>query len=274
MSVAWSIKDWNEVFEDHRSREVTRLHYLPCRVLDRKSDAYATLVTMDGGVEAYGVFWALVLIAARCPVRGVLSDDRGPMTAIRLAVKSRLPVNSVERALGLLSMPEVGWLQQVSSTHEVPTDCRRGADAPPTACRPNADRNVKTDDDLSQTADEVPTKPPLGAERARNSTQQHTTATATATGGDEQRGAAAAAVELSAEEIAGRAAYLQARPAWLGEAKRWLSPGAVREFAADPRVSQAVVDEAYAEGKAARTLDNPAGVVIKRIRAAIAVGAK
>jgi len=272
VSQAWAIKDWDTVFEDHRSREVVRLAFLHARVLDRKSDAYAMLVAQEGGIEAYGVFWALVLVAARCPVRGVLADDKGVLTPLRMSIKAGIPLAPVERAIPMLSAPEIGWLV-VRAAGGATTDCRPGADAPPTGCRRGDDETTQTADGLPKSADEVPTKPHLGAERARNSTQQHTTATATATGDTTKppnaAAAAAAAVGLSCEEIESRAAYLSRKPSWLGESKRWLSPAAVREFAGDVRVTEAVVAEAYAEGKAARTLSNPAGVVIKHIRQAV-----
>lgn len=98
--------------------------------------------------------------------------------------------------------------------------------------------------------------------------QQHSDAHAQ-THAERNPAAAAAAVGLSSEEIESRAAYLSRKPSWLGESKRWLSPAAVREFAGDVRVTEAVVAEAYAEGKAARSLSNPAGVVIKHIRQAV-----
>jgi len=259
VSQAWAIKDWDPVFEDRRSREIERLAFLHARVLDRKSDAYALLVAQDGGVEAYGVFWALVLVAARCPVRGVLADDKGVLTPLRMSVKAGIPLSPVERAIPMLSSREVGWLVEVPS-----------ADAPPTYRRSTADGIGQTADENRKNADVAPSKVWVRAERARNTTQQHTTATATATG-DTTRPpiAAAAAVGLSSEEIENRAAYLSRKPSWLGESKRWFSPAVVREFAGDARVTEAIVAEAYAEGKSARSLVNPAGVVIKHIRQAV-----
>lgn len=278
MSPVYAIKDWNEVFEDRRSREVARLQFLPCRVLDSKSDAYASLVAQDGGVEAYGVFWALVLVAARCPVRGILADDRGVLTPLRMSVKARIPLPIVERSIPLLSSPDVGWLVEVPSAasagHQrvisgASAGCRQSADVPPTCRRRSADESSTPADGLSKNADEVPTKPPSTAERARDTTQQNTTATATATGDttEPRRAAAGAAVVLSDEDVRERAVWLRRRPEWLGESKRWFSPAVVDEFSADVRVTEELVRKAYAEGRSARSLDNPAGVVIKYLRA-------
>lgn len=251
MSVTWAIKDWHEVFEDYRSREVARLQFLHCRVLDRKSEAYAILVAQDGGVEAYGVFWALVLIAARCPARGVLADDKGTLTISRLAARARMSVAVVEHAVAMLSHPQVGWLV-VHST-----------DGAPTAHRPNTDGSRENTDERRKTTDEPPTKPGVRTERARDTTQQNTTTTATG------RAAAAAAAVLSSEEVEARKAYLRKRPDWLPDGKPWIDASVVAELASMPRLDQATVESVYRVARDGRlTMKNPAGLIVKRLRAA------
>ncbi len=259
MSVLLAIKDWDEVFEDRRSRAVDRLQFLACRVLDRKSEAYAILVALPGGVEAYGVFWALVLVAARCMPRGILSDDKGPLTAPRLAAKTRMPVDCIERAIVLLSRSDVGWLVSV--------------DGAPSARRPRAVQ-------IDESAVRAPSDPPserradgaksLCAPSARATAtqqQQNTTATTTATGD-----AAAAAVGFSGEEVQARAAYLRRRPDWLADGKPWIST-AEAERLASSAIGPTDVDRAIRDAREARHLSNPAGVAIKSLRAAATANA-
>lgn len=248
--IAWAVKDWAEVFEDYRSREVDRLQFLHCRVLDRKSEAYAMLVAKDGGVEAYGVFWAIVLIAARCPDRGVLADDKGPMTCSRLAARARMTCAVVDRAITMLSAPDIGWIVECNT------------DVPPTYHRRTTDETSNFTDGTSKNTDGPPTKPALRTERARDKT---TTKTTTAT----TQGAAAAADGLSADEVKARGAFLRRRPDWLPESKPWIDDDAASELAAMPTLTPEIVTSVYGAAKRAKaTLTNPAGYAIKKMREA------
>jgi hypothetical protein len=284
----YAIKDWAEVFEDYRSREVARLQWLICRVLDRKSDAYALLVAREGGVEAYGVFWALVLIAARCPRRGLLVDDRGPLTIDRLAVKTRMPITVIARAIEMLTEADVGWLVQVDepvhdggakspvpsahhpTTDGAPTAHRRTTDGAPTDHRRRTDGSDKNTDESRKNTDGPPTVPPLRTERARDKTKQNTTTTSTPTG------AACAAVDddggeaSPSEGLERRKAFFRKRPDWWPSSKPWISDRAVKELA---DLTAAFTNEQVAELMAdtrrqCAGLTAPAGYLINRFREA------
>lgn len=70
---------------------------------------------------------------------------------------------------------------------------------------------------------------------------------------------------LTAEEKA-IAVWLKRRPDWLPEGKPWISREEC-EALARLNLQQADVDEAYREAKDGRkTLENPAGLVIKKLR--------
>lgn len=79
---------------------------------------------------------------------------------------------------------------------------------------------------------------------------------------------AAPAAGFSDEEFRARAAYLLRKPEWLPEGKPWIDEEAARELAALPRLTQPLVDRVIRTARDGRkTLDNPAGLVVKRLRA-------
>lgn len=115
--VVWAIKDWDEVFETRHSRaEKGPRRYLLIPT-DRQSEAYVSLMGSTGGQAAYGLFVGLCRIAARCPKRGILADEKGPYTPRRIAEKLRASVASVNRSIELLSCPSIGWLRRTSAAH-------------------------------------------------------------------------------------------------------------------------------------------------------------
>lgn len=120
----WAIKQWDEVFEDFRSREVSRLVYVRWP-LDRKSEACALLMQTREGIFTFGIFARLVEVAARGTPRGVLRDEKGPLTPARLQARTGISAKLLERGISILSGPECGWL--------IPWD------EPPTAHRPRID---------------------------------------------------------------------------------------------------------------------------------------
>jgi hypothetical protein len=67
-------------------------------------------------VAAYGVFVALVQIAAKVPVRGVLADEKGPMSDNVLAARIGCPLEVLTKALQVLTGPDVGWIIVQAST--------------------------------------------------------------------------------------------------------------------------------------------------------------
>lgn len=107
--VAFRIKDWDKTFENYRSREVEHLRYvsLPVR---QDSESFKLLMASLEGRSAYMVFIILVAIAARCPVRGRLADDKGDITPQRVNARTGIPAPEVAGAIEILARPDIGWL--------------------------------------------------------------------------------------------------------------------------------------------------------------------
>lgn len=76
-------------------------------------EGYRGLMLRPGGVAAFGVYILMVEVAANLPVKGLLADEKGPLTTTRLAVKTSAPVAEIETAIELLTDPDIGWLVPV-----------------------------------------------------------------------------------------------------------------------------------------------------------------
>lgn len=79
--------------------------------------------------------------------------------------------------------------------------------------------------------------------------------------------AGAGAVDLDEATIQARSAALAERPSWLPPGKRWITAAECDRLARLPLTAEQV-EAAMREGRECRQLENPAGVVIKALRAA------
>jgi len=130
----WKIKDWDKTFENYRSRELDSVRYVTLRTT-QDSEAFGVLMRTKEGSAAFGVFIALVQIAAKCPVRGVLEDEKGAWDAKRYSIRFGLPLKAAEAAFDLLSKNPIGWLVNAVS-EESRTDRASTAHRPTTDATP------------------------------------------------------------------------------------------------------------------------------------------
>ncbi len=113
MAMAYAIKDWSKNFENAQSRKVEDPHWV--RVPIHHGLRYKRLMKAKGGVEAFGVFIALVEIAATCEPRGKLVDESGPLTVEDLAGQTDIPEPVLKRALEVLIDAKIGWIVEADS---------------------------------------------------------------------------------------------------------------------------------------------------------------
>lgn len=107
--MAYKIKDWDETFENYRSRELKEPRYVSWPVR-KDSESFQRLVRQPGGALAFGVFAYLVQLAARCPERGTLEDDKGDISPDRVAFRLGITNKEAEQCFQLLSGQGVEWL--------------------------------------------------------------------------------------------------------------------------------------------------------------------
>lgn len=113
----YRIKDWAQLFENHKTRILQRLDFV---LLPNKMDGmgYTELVSHEHGAAHFGAWVAMLEIASRQKPRGTLPSLRGN-TAAALAKISRLPqqlfVEVIERLLSF----EIGWLEEIATVADV-----------------------------------------------------------------------------------------------------------------------------------------------------------
>jgi hypothetical protein len=109
----WTIKDWNERWEDAASRKLQRPTYIPMRI-EQGSLRFRELMQTKDGAAAFGHFVALVQLAATMPNRGVLMRSGTPLTPELCAAIIGVPVKVMQASWKVLA--GVGWLVQISQS--------------------------------------------------------------------------------------------------------------------------------------------------------------
>lgn len=107
----YRIRDWNERFENNRTRELKTL----TRVLvpnSQDGSGYSELLDHPDGPAHYGCWIACLLVASKCDPRGtLLRGTRKPHTNRSIARSSHFPVEVVDAAIPRLI--ELGWIEAV-----------------------------------------------------------------------------------------------------------------------------------------------------------------
>ena len=117
-NVAYAIKRWSSRFENAQSRRTKDLnHSLTPHELN--STHLEHLMGQEGGVIALAVWHILIQLATRCPQRGLLVNEEGPLTEAAIAKACHLPESQVSRALDLLTSDAIGWLDIVECPRQV-----------------------------------------------------------------------------------------------------------------------------------------------------------
>lgn len=119
MATLLKIANWNQHFENNRTRELKKMEWVPVPT-KQDGDGYTELVMHEQGAAHLGAWLALVEIAAKCTPRGTLQREAGrPHTAESLARISRLPATIFAEAIPRLVA--IGWLTaEPLESEEVP----------------------------------------------------------------------------------------------------------------------------------------------------------
>lgn len=106
----YKVRNWDTLFENAQSRKCGRLSWVP---VPNKHDgkSYRRIISTENGPALYGAWMLILQVASKCPQRGVLGDDDGPLDADDLSHKTGCPVELFAVALEMLSEPRIGWLE-------------------------------------------------------------------------------------------------------------------------------------------------------------------
>jgi len=109
MNETLRIKDWSQLYENHRTRTLQSMSWVPVpNTMD--GDGYTELMDHPNGAAHLGAWLAILQIASKCDPRGTLvRDGSKPHTAYTLARISRIQPAVFEEAIPRLL--GVHWLE-------------------------------------------------------------------------------------------------------------------------------------------------------------------
>jgi hypothetical protein len=111
--VTYRIRDWEKHFECAQSRKNSGPLKWVTLPTAHDGGGFKRLMKQPNGTAIYGA-WCLILgVAAKCPKRGVLESNNGPLTATDLEIKTDSPAELFEEAFRVLSDGEIGirWME-------------------------------------------------------------------------------------------------------------------------------------------------------------------
>lgn len=101
------VVDWDTLYENNRTKDVKKTSWVPVRnTMD--NSGYVELLDHVNGPSHFAVWIAILQIASRCKVRGVLSRDGRNHDPESLARISRIPQPVFEEAIPRLL--SIGWI--------------------------------------------------------------------------------------------------------------------------------------------------------------------
>lgn len=109
--VFYRVKDWGRHYEVGESLRTKSITWLPLR---NKHDGrgFRRIARLPNCDAVFCGFVLILELASKCPIRGVLADEDGPMTAEDMSIKTGFGADTFEAALSVLSDPDLGinWL--------------------------------------------------------------------------------------------------------------------------------------------------------------------
>lgn len=109
MGILYSIRNWTERFEVAQARKVAKWSWV---ALPNKHDGlgFRRIMALPDGMIVYAAWCLMLQVASKCPTRGVLADENGPLDAADLSIKTGAPKAAFERALSALADRKIGWV--------------------------------------------------------------------------------------------------------------------------------------------------------------------
>jgi hypothetical protein len=106
MSTTYRVRDWALLFETAETRKLKHLTWVP---IPTKHDGKGYRRLMKAGPLNYAAWLLIVQVASKCPQRGLLADQDGPLEVQDLAIKTDFPAKAFAAAIPHLL--EIGWLE-------------------------------------------------------------------------------------------------------------------------------------------------------------------
>lgn len=177
----YRIRDWKKHFETSESKK--RVGALQWVAVPTKQDGKGRrrLLRLTDGPALFGAWNALLQIAARCPTRGTLADDDGPLDADDLSDKTDLPAELFDQLFDVLTdkSQRIMWLS-VDGHGEI---CRSLPESAEKSCLHNSTGQDKTEHEHDKTgqdktehdsdSSEISIEGNSGSDSPRHKTREH-----------------------------------------------------------------------------------------------------
>jgi hypothetical protein len=108
----FKIKQWNERYENNRSRTVADLRWVPIPN-SHDGEGFATIMAHKDAAEIYTAWILMLQVASRCHPRGSLVRSDGTCLSVAsLAIRTRAKREWFEKAIPALL--QVGWIERLT----------------------------------------------------------------------------------------------------------------------------------------------------------------
>ncbi len=129
----YRIRDWDTLFENSRSRSYKKLDWVP---IPNRHDGkgFRRLIAYENGPALFAAWVLIVQVGSKCPQRGVLADEDGPLDADDLSLKTGCPADVFAEAFRVLCLPKIGWLEveEIGAESQLPDSSLTDAVSMPT----------------------------------------------------------------------------------------------------------------------------------------------
>ena len=111
--IAWAVRRWIEHFETPESLKRKRCGSWVAMPNKQDGRGYKRIMDEADGRSIYGTWCAVVQMASKMPVRGLLADLDGPLSPEDIATKVLATTEEVDRMIAIVSEPRIDWIEQV-----------------------------------------------------------------------------------------------------------------------------------------------------------------
>ncbi|MDA0591537.1 MAG: hypothetical protein O2820_06225 [Planctomycetota bacterium] len=136
------VRRWDEHFEVAQTRRIKGVPKWIALAVKHDGSRYRRLIEGRNGAARFGVWVLFCQVAVKCPVRGLLADEDGPLSLEDIALKTGCPIVSILDALpALLS---IRWLEVAPVEAETVIEVE-AAETVDSATSRNSDSKVTSD---------------------------------------------------------------------------------------------------------------------------------
>ncbi len=127
MTDAYRINEWEKTFEKSQSKRA-KTHHWVAMPIKHDGGGFRRISIQPNATDLFAAWCLIVQVAAKCPERGVLTDDTGrPFDSEDLAIKTGFKTEIFDAAFEFFSNQKIGWLtrSEVKNTPSKNQDSER-----------------------------------------------------------------------------------------------------------------------------------------------------